>query len=177
MKAGLTIKRLGHLYVQRNVLFTFSVLLGMSNLVLGMALVVKRERVVITPPDLKRSYWVEGNRFSPSYLEAWTLHCAHLLLDVTASNLSSQGAIVLLYVIPESYGAMTEQLQPVIQVAAGRSVDIVFTQGAALGESVIRQAVGRIHDKARYQQIHSLDSASKPASAWIPPANDSSSGE
>lgn len=110
MKHTLTIKRLGHLHAQRNALLALCGGMLLTNIILGASLFLKKERVIITPPDLKRSYWVEGNKFSPSYLEAWCLHFAHLMLDVTASSINYQGATLLRYVIPEAHGSMTRQL-------------------------------------------------------------------
>eukprot|EP01037_Dinobryon_pediforme_P013635 gene13635-13750_t len=51
------------------------------------------------------------------------------------------------------YIKRAEQLQPVIQVAAGRPVDIVFSQGLAFGDSAIRQTIGKINDQKRHQKI------------------------
>ena len=54
------------------------------------------------------------------------------------------------------YIKRAEQLQPVIQVAAGRQVDIVFTEGVSIGDSVYRQAIGRSNDQERYHQIQAV---------------------
>jgi conjugal transfer pilus assembly protein TraB len=65
------------------------------------------------------------------------------------------------------YIKRAEQLQPVIQVAAGRQVDIVFTEGVSIGESVYRQAIGRSHDQERYHQIQATEEApQKTLSDW-----------
>jgi len=65
------------------------------------------------------------------------------------------------------YIKRAEQLQPVIQVAAGRQVDIVFTEGVSIGDSVYRQAIGRSHDQERYQQIQAVnDIPQKSVSDW-----------
>ena len=65
------------------------------------------------------------------------------------------------------YIKRAEQLQPVIQVAAGRQVDIVFTEGVSIGDSVYRQAIGRSHDQERYQQIQATnDSPHKSIHDW-----------
>eukprot|EP01037_Dinobryon_pediforme_P013636 gene13636-13751_t len=65
------------------------------------------------PPSYIRefiSYWVEGNQFSPSYIEEMSLFFVHLLLDVTESSISWQGSVILRYVIPESYGALKAKI-------------------------------------------------------------------
>lgn len=74
------------------------------------------------------------------------------------------------------YIKRAEQLQPVIQVAAGRQVDIVFTEGVSIGESVYRQAIGQSNDQARYQQIQSMqETRETPITDWTgTPGTDSS---
>ena len=66
------------------------------------------------------------------------------------------------------YIKRAEQLQPVIQVAAGRPVDIVFSQGLAFGDSAIRHAVGKINDQKRHQQIQTGEENPSSVQAWIP---------
>jgi len=41
------------------------------------------------------------------------------------------------------YIKRAEQMQPVIQVAAGRKVDIVFTQGVDFADSAMRQILSK----------------------------------
>jgi Bacterial conjugation TrbI-like protein len=66
------------------------------------------------------------------------------------------------------YIKRAEQLQPVIQVAAGRPVDIVFSQGLAFGDSAIRQTIGKINDQKRHQQIQTVEENPSSVQAWIP---------
>ena len=53
-----------------------------------------------------------------------------------------------------------EQMQPVIQVAAGRKVDIVFSQGFDFSDSQLRKALSQQRDKSRLQQIQNLSPSS-----------------
>ncbi len=66
----------------------------------------------------------------------------------------------------EFYIKRAEQMQPVIQVAAGRKADIVFTQGTEFTDSSLRQAVSRINDQKRYQQVQSMEET-KPVGEWL----------
>jgi conjugal transfer pilus assembly protein TraB len=68
------------------------------------------------------------------------------------------------------YIKRAEQMQPVIQVQAGRMVDIVFTQGVAFGDSAVRGALVRANDQQRYQQIHQTQAEAplRSAEAWLP---------
>ncbi len=68
------------------------------------------------------------------------------------------------------YIKRAEQVQPVIQVAAGRHVDIVFTEGVSIGDSAYRQATSRSHDQERYQKIQTLSEPSqKSLTDWTRP--------
>jgi len=73
------------------------------------------------------------------------------------------------------YIKRAEQVQPVIQVAAGRQVDIVFTEGISLSESLYRQALGRSNDQGRYHQIQTINEEKnepqQPVSDWIGNSN------
>jgi len=70
---------------------------------------------------------------------------------------AAKGASGALEKYADFYIKRAEQMQPVIQVAAGRVVDIVFTQGTSLGDSAVRGAVSKINDQERLQQIQSIE--------------------
>ena len=102
--------RLSDLKFQRNTIAGVCMILLIINAAQSFWLFFRHERVIITPPQLSQGFWVEGNRFSPQYLEEMALHYAHFLLDVTEKNVLYQGEIILRYVVPESYGAFKAKL-------------------------------------------------------------------
>jgi len=65
------------------------------------------------------------------------------------------------------YIKRAEQMQPVIQVAAGRKVDIVFTQGVDFADSAMRQILSKTNDQKRYQQVQNSEET-KSVQAWLP---------
>ncbi len=87
---------------------------------------------------------------------------------------AAKGASNALEKYADFYIKRAEQLQPVIQVAAGRPVDIVFSQGLAFGESAIRQAVGKVNDQKRHQQVQALEEDHRSVQTWIPSEQNSS---
>ena len=97
MKQGFKDLKLGNLTFQRNVLAGLASILLVITLLQTIFLFLKNERIIILPPETKQSFWVEGNKFSPMYLEEQAIFFAHLLLDVSASNILSQGEILLRY--------------------------------------------------------------------------------
>lgn len=102
--------RLADIKVQRNALLGACALLLLSNSIQAILLIYRHERIIVAPPQLTQSFWVEGNQFSAQYLEQMALHYAHLILDVTEKNILYQGDIVLRAVTPESYGVFKEKL-------------------------------------------------------------------
>jgi conjugal transfer pilus assembly protein TraE len=110
MKFILFKKRLGHLSVQRNTLAGLTAILLLVVLLQVVLLFFKNERIIISPPELNQSYWIEGKRFSQSYLEEMALLFTHLLLDVTEESVIPQGEVILRYVRPEYYGTFKAKL-------------------------------------------------------------------
>jgi conjugal transfer pilus assembly protein TraE len=97
MKQGFKDIKLGNLTFQRNALAGLASVLLIIALLQTIFLFLKNEKIIILPPETKQSFWVEGNKFSPIYLEEQAIFFAHLLLDVSASNILSQGEILLRY--------------------------------------------------------------------------------
>lgn len=102
--------RLSDLKFQRNVLAGVCVALLGINATQSLCLFFRHDRIIVTPPQLTQGFWVEGNRFSPQYLEEMALHYAHFFLDVTEKNILYQGDILLRYVTPEAYGTFKAKL-------------------------------------------------------------------
>ncbi len=65
----------------------------------------------------------------------------------------------------EFYIKRAEQMQPVIQVPAGRRADIVFTQGIEFSDSAHRKAISRSNDQRRFQQVQATDDL-KSSTEW-----------
>ena len=95
---------------QRNVLGALCAILLVVVLLQATLLCFKSTKTIILPPETKQSFWVEGNSFSPVYLEEQGMYFAHLLLDVSASNILAQGEILLRYVDPINHGVFKTRL-------------------------------------------------------------------
>jgi conjugal transfer pilus assembly protein TraE len=80
-------------------------------LCLGLSLVIMfnmvgRERIVLTPPAIEKSFWVAKDKVSASYLEQMGGFMAYLTLDVSPSSIEWKKAMLLQYVAPDAYGAL-----------------------------------------------------------------------
>ena len=67
---------------------------------------VGRERIVLTPPAIEKSFWVAKDKVSASYLEQMGGFMAYLTLDVSPSSIEWKKAMLLQYVAPDVYGAL-----------------------------------------------------------------------
>ena len=104
------------------------VIIGMVVLLmLGLFALLKsigNEKTVITPPTLKRSFWVQGSDVSDSYLEEMGEWVAYLALEVSPSNVDYKTRLLLQYAAPESHAELDEKMK---QEAARLKRDAVAT--------------------------------------------------
>lgn len=81
--------------IQRNFLVLLSSLLTLSLLFQTVFLFGKKERVVLIPPFLEESFWVENSTVSPAYLEQSALFLAGQLFSKTPQSAARQRNTVL----------------------------------------------------------------------------------
>ena len=77
----------------------------LSSLVL-MFNMVGRDRVVVTPPSIDKTFWVSRDRVSSAYLEQMGSFIAYLTLDVSPQSIDWKKAMLLQYVSPDVYGVL-----------------------------------------------------------------------
>lgn len=104
--------KLVQLLHQRNAFFCIS--LALLFIVLLQSLVIYslsgNWRVVVTPPQINRSFWVDDSHVSPAYLSEMTAFFASLILNMTSENAAFQRDEVLKYTDPTGYGHLKTQL-------------------------------------------------------------------
>lgn len=81
------------------------VLLGISNLIL-----IGKERVVVLPAEVHRSFWIASDSVSDSYLEQMAQFLVPLLLNVTPSTAALNTEHFLAQVAPRYFSALKLQL-------------------------------------------------------------------
>ena len=69
MKFNFARKKVTNFEYQRNMLLGLTGVLLLILIILSACLFLRSERVIVLPPEVRREFWVEGNRFSPEYLE------------------------------------------------------------------------------------------------------------
>jgi conjugal transfer pilus assembly protein TraE len=80
---------------QRNMFVGLTVAMACTSLVTSCFLFMKNDRIILTPPVLDKSMWVESYAVSPSYLEQFGVFLGQLLLNKSSASSSSQREILL----------------------------------------------------------------------------------
>jgi conjugal transfer pilus assembly protein TraE len=65
-----------------------------------------RERVVLVPPTIHKTFWVESERVSAEYLQQMAYFLMQLTLDVTPQSVDHQASVLMQYAAPGSYGEL-----------------------------------------------------------------------
>lgn len=82
-------------------------------LVIFMFFMVGRERIVIVPPEVPKSFWVTSSKVSPEYLSEMALFFSSLSFNATPSNIVMQHAVLLRYVDSGCYESIKTKLTEV----------------------------------------------------------------
>ena len=99
---------------RRAITFLVALFVGsmLVNLILA-ALAVRlagHERVVVVPPTIHKTFWVESDRVSSEYLEQMGYFLMQLTLNVTPQNIDHQAKVLLQYAAPAFYGELRTAL-------------------------------------------------------------------
>ena len=82
-------------------------------IVIGAGLVFRligAEKTVVTPPEIRRSFWVSGNAVSREYLEEMAYWYAGLALNITPTVAEYQNSLFLKYAAPSESGRLQAEM-------------------------------------------------------------------
>ena len=115
-----------------------------ANLILAIASVrfAHRERVVVVPPAVHRSFWVEADQVSPEYLEQMGYFLLQLTLNVTPQSVDHQAKLLLQYAAPASFGELRTALLASAERLKRDGASTVFSaQNLVVDERALRVGV------------------------------------
>ena len=94
--------------------FLLALLLGsmLTNLILAAFAfrMSSHERVVVVPPTVHKTFWVEDERVSAEYLEQMGYFLMQLTLNVSPLSIDHQSKVLLQYAAPAAYGELRTAL-------------------------------------------------------------------
>lgn len=108
MKFNYAVKKMTNFEYQRNMLLKLSGSLLVLLIILSLNLFFRSERIIILPAEVRREFWVEGNRFSPEYLEEMGVYFLHLALDVNETTLPYNMEILSRYADVETINSIKD---------------------------------------------------------------------
>ena len=126
MKFHYAKKRILNFEYQRNMLLYLSMFLLILLVIISGCLFFRSERVIVLPPEVRREFWVEGNRFSPEYLEEMAVYFLHLALDVNQMNLSYNTEILTRYADTETGNYLRNKYEKDIQKLKQNNASTTF---------------------------------------------------
>ena len=111
---NLTSLRNGMSSARRATTFLVVLLLGTmaTNLILAVFVfrVAGHERIVVVPPVVHKTFWVEADHVSPEYLEQMAYFLMQLTLNVTPQSVDHQSKVLLSYASPSAFGELRTAL-------------------------------------------------------------------
>lgn len=112
MRFSIERSQLEKLFAQRNgymMLALGSMLLCLMQ-VLVMFFLIGREKIILVPPNIEKSFWVTASHVSPEYLSEMTTFFANLRLNITPESAGIQRDSILRYTDPVYYNTLKTQL-------------------------------------------------------------------
>jgi conjugal transfer pilus assembly protein TraE len=111
MKRLLQVSQLQHVIRHRNsylLLATISMVINVM-LIIYLFRVIGHERIILLPPHVFKTFWVDGEHVSAEYLSEMGLFFINLRLNTTQSNAAFQHSILLRYIHPSYYPTIKSQ--------------------------------------------------------------------
>lgn len=127
---------------------TFLVVLLVGSMLVNLVLAVfavrlaGHERVVVVPPTINKTFWVESDRVSAEYLEQMAYFLMQLTLNVTPQSVDHQSRVLLQYAAPASFGELRTALVAAAERLKRDGASTVFSaQDLAVDERALRVGV------------------------------------
>lgn len=151
--------------------FLMLLLIGSSvvNLFLAFFIVTtdRSEKIIITPPIVERSFWVQGEDVSEEYLSQMATWFLSLNLTYNSDNARAQAEILLPYLHPSKHAALSQKIEKQLVAIKRYNESSVFyiTEVAVLNNDValigdLRRTAGRTqieNRKAAYKVSFKFD--------------------
>lgn len=105
-----------------------------SNLVLGILLMAKNEKIVLVPANLGNNAAVASNAADENYKTAWALFIAKFLGNITPGNIDFVKSKIATYMSPEVYGTIREAIEAQADAIRNDGITVSFSERAVTYE-------------------------------------------
>lgn len=128
MRFSIERSQLEKLFAQRNgymMLALGSMLLCLMQILI-MFFLIGREKIILVPPSIEKSFWVTASHVSPEYLSEMTTFFANLRLNITPESAGVQREGLLRYVDPVYYNTLKTQLVQEADRVTDQHISVAF---------------------------------------------------
>jgi len=127
---------------------TFLVVLLVGSMLVNLVLaafavrLAGHERIVVVPPSIHKTFWVDADRVSSEYLEQMGYFLMQLTLNVTPQSVDHQAKVLLQYAAPASFGELRAALLATAERLKRDGASTVFSpQDLTVDERALRVGV------------------------------------
>ncbi|WP_434778558.1 type IV conjugative transfer system protein TraE [Neisseria sp. Ec49-e6-T10] len=122
----------------RKIVWVLLFLSIISTFLLTLVLLSKKTVVqtILVPPEVNRSITMTNTKTSKEYLEEMAIYTAQLLLNATPQTVEKQHQVLLNYVAPEYYQALSQELIITQQYLKKRNISTWFVPRRVTGYEV-----------------------------------------
>lgn len=127
---------------------TFLVVLLVGSMLVNLVLAIftarlaGHQRIVVVPPTIHKTFWVESDRVSSEYLEQMGYFLMQLTLNVTPQSVDHQAKVLLQYAAPAAYGELRMALLAAAERLKRDGASTVFSpQDLIVDERTLRVGV------------------------------------
>lgn len=112
MRFSIERSQIEKLFAQRNgyMMLALGCLLICLLQILVMFFLIGREKIILIPPNVEKSFWVSAHHVSPEYLSEMTTFFANMRLNITPESAGIQRETILRYTDPVYYNTLKTRL-------------------------------------------------------------------
>lgn len=100
------------------------------------------ERVILVPPAIHKTFWVDSDKVSAEYLEQMGYFLLQLVLNVSPQSVDYQSKLLLQYAAPASYGEIKTSMAVVAERLKRDGASTVFSpRSLTTDERLLKVAV------------------------------------
>ena len=116
-----------------------------------------RERVVLVPPTINKTFWVDSERVSAEYLQQMAYFLLQLTLNVTPQSVDHQASVLLQYAAPASFGELRAAMAATADRLKRDGASTLFsTRDLVVDEATQRVGVRGVLQKHAGLVVHAL---------------------
>jgi conjugal transfer pilus assembly protein TraE len=107
-----------------------------------------RDRIVLVPPEIQKSFWVTSTQVSDEYLSEMTLFINAINFNITPSNARMQQAVLLRYIDSAYYNDIKTKLHETAEKFKKDNVSITFYPASVKVDT--KKLIGQISGDIQY---------------------------